>query len=302
MRKERLIIYLITLLALTGCEGVRLPSYDQQIVVEGWIENEGFPVVMLTTTVPVNSVKDSVGLKEHIIRWGKVTISDGESEVILTGRKDDRYFPPYVYTTSKMRGETGKDYYLTVEYSGRKVTAVTSIPEPVPLEYVRIHEVKESGEDVGSKRYQLIGGLKDNRDRKDYYKVFTKVHGQDSSFVSSFLGLTDDAILSDEIREIPINRGYVHWKEKNYFKSGDIVSVRFCTLTSQGYEYWSDFEEIQSLSQNPFFPITTDIRSNIQGGLGYWTGYGSTYYSLEIGTESSAIQDSEVTLEGILSR
>ena len=291
MRKESLIIYLISLLALIGCEGVQLPSYDQQIVVEGWIENGGFPVVILTTTVPVTSVKDSMDLKEYIIRWGKVTVSDGENDVILSGRKDDRYFPPYIYTTSRMKGEAGKDYHLTVEYSGRKVTAVTTIPEPVPLEYLRVHEMQGSGEDIESKQYQLIGGLKDNRDRKDYYKVFTKVHGKDSSYVSSFLGLTDDAILSDEIREIPVNRGYRHWKKKNYYKFNDIVYVRFCTLTAQGYEYWSDFEEMQSLSQNPLFPITTDIRSNIQGGLGYWTGYGSTYYTIEIGAESSDLQN-----------
>ena len=290
MRNKSFIIYLLLLLALIGCEGVRLPSYDQQIVVEGWIENGGFPVVILTTTVPVSSsVKDHTDLKKYVIRWGKVTISDGENDVILTGRKDDRYFPPYVYTTSRIKGEVGKDYHLTVEYSGRKVTAVTSIPQPAPLEYVKVLEVHDSGGSSESKKYQIVGGLKDDRSRKDYYKVFTKIYGQDSSFVSSFLGLTDDAILSDEVREIPVNRGYgqLDGRKETYFKFGDVVQVRFSTLTPQGYEYWSDFEEIQSLSQNPFFPITTDIRSNIQGGLGYWTGYGSTYYTLEIGIESS---------------
>ena len=62
----------------------------------------------------------------------------------------------------------------------------------------------------------------------------------------------------------------------------DIVDIRFCTLDHKSWEYWSDFEEIQSLSRNPFFPVTTDIRSNIEGGLGYWAGYGSTYYTIEI--------------------
>ena len=91
-------------------------------------------------------------------------------------------------------------------------------------------------------------------------------------------------MLSDGIEEIPINRGFGQLDGKNdpYFKSNDIVHIRFCTLTQKGWEYWSDFEEIQSLTQNPFFPITTDIRSNIKGGLGYWTGYGSNYYTLEI--------------------
>ena len=285
MKNCRLLIFIMMLLAFSGCEGGMLPSYDPQIVVEGWIEDDGYPVVILTTTVPVNdSVQDSTDLKDYIIRWGKVTVSDGEKEVVLAGRKDDRYFPPYIYTTSKIKGEVGKEYHLRVEYSGRTVTAVTSIPEPAPLEYIRMHEVTDKEIQADLKRYQLIGGLKDKKDRKDYYKVFTKVQNQDSTFVSSFLGLTDDAVLSDAIEEIPINRGFGQLDGKNdpYFKSNDIVHIRFCTLTQDGWEYWSDFEEIQSLTQNPFFPITTDIRSNIKGGLGYWTGYGSNYYTLEI--------------------
>jgi hypothetical protein len=71
-------------------------------------------------------------------------------------------------------------------------------------------------------------------------------------------------------------------KEDKYFSLNDIVDIRFCTLDQKSWEYWSDFEEIQSLSRNPFFPVTTDIRSNIEGGLGYWAGYGSTYYTIEI--------------------
>ena len=282
---KHILTYMILFLALIGCEEVRLPSYDQQIVVEGWIENDGYPVVILTTTVPVNSsVKDSTDLKDYLIRWGKVSISNGEKEVVLSGRKDDRYFPPYIYTTSRMKGEVGKEDQLSVESGGRTVTASTTIPEPATLEYLRVQEVQDDGNDPGSGRYQIIGGLRDNKDRKDYYKVFTKVHLQDSSYVSSFLGLTDDAILGDGIKEIPINRGFgqIDWKNENYFKLNDIVQVRFCTLTQEGWEYWSDFEEIQSLSKNPFFPITTDIRSNITGGLGYWTGYGSTYYTVHI--------------------
>jgi hypothetical protein len=33
--------------------------------------------------------------------------------------------------------------------------------------------------------------------------------------------------------------------------------------------------------QNPFFRYSTSIRSNINGGLGYWAGYGAREYLLE---------------------
>ena len=287
MRGYRIILLILQLLVFSSCRDAILPSYDPQIVVEGWIENDKAPIVMLTTTVSINgSVKDSSDLKEHIIRWGKVTVSDGEKEVVLAGRRDDRYFPPYIYTTSKIKGEAGKTYQLIVEYSGRTVTSSTTIPSPVPLEYIRTEKVQEGTADSPTDKYILIGGLKDNKETKDYYKVFTKIQGTDSSFVSSFLGLTDDVIITNDIQEIPINKGFsFNSSTENHFTSEDTVLIKFCTLGQKSWEYWSDFEEIQSLSDNPFFPVTTDIRSNIEGGLGYWAGYGSTYYTIEVGSQ-----------------
>lgn len=283
MRLGSKICILFFLLAISGCQDAILPPYDSQIVVEGWIEQDRAPIVLLTTTVSIDgSIKDNSNLKDHIIRLGKVTVSDGEKEVILKGRKDDRYFPPYIYTTSRLKGEAGKTYYLTVEYKGRRVTAYTTIPDPVPLEYIRCERINNNKTDSTGK-YVIIGGLRDNPETKDYYKVFTKVQGRDNTFESSFLGLINDAIITEEIHEIPINKSTnLSGKIGHPFEPNDVVQIKFCSLDQISWEYWSDFEEIQSLSRNPFFPITTDIRSNIKGGLGYWAGYGSTYYNIRI--------------------
>ena len=270
------------LLCLTGCAEVGLPQPVPQIVVEGWIEDGYNPIVMLTTTVPIGeSVTDLKELEKFVINWGKVTISDGENSVVLTGRRDDDYFPPYIYTTSSMTGQAGKTYTITVEYSGRTVTAQTTIPGDAPLEYIKVVASEENPDN-----FQLVGGLKDNRNSKDYYKFFVKVSGKDSTYVSSFLGLTDDAVLQDkiEIAELPINNGSRRSDQRmtTYFSAEDRVIVKFCTLDQTSWQYWNDFEEIQSLSRNPFFPVSTSIRSNVKGGLGYWAGYGSRYYVVSI--------------------
>lgn len=266
---------------LTGCDStVHLPESDPQIVVEGWIEDGNFPIVMVTTTVPVNEViTDKSQLEEHVVNWAKVTISDGDREVVLTGQKNSNYFPPYIYTTLFMKGKSGKTYDIKVEYSGRTVTASTTIPSPKELEYIKVRRSKEK-----EGMYYLVGGLKDNPATKDYYKLFTKVRNKDSYYVSSFLGLTDDDSLKEGLNEIPINNGVGKIDEQltAYFTSEDFIQVRFCTLDRTSWMYWSDYEEVQSLSSNPFFPISTDIRSNIKGGLGYWAGYGSTYYKVSI--------------------
>ena len=58
--------------------------------------------------------------------------------------------------------------------------------------------------------------------------------------------------------------------------------VRFSTLDYASFCYWEDFEDILTLSRNPFFPVSKKVRSNVSSGYGYWAGYGSSYYKVSI--------------------
>lgn len=271
--------YLIGLLVAIGCYDVKLPEADQQLVVDGWIESGKGPVVMITTTVPVENVIGSEDdLKKYVVVWGKVTVSDGDKEVVLTGMKNDDYFPPYIYTTSSIKGEAGKTYSIKVEYGGRTATAVTAIPKTVPLENLKVR--RGNNNDDG---YYITATLKDNPDTKDYYKVFIKRNGKDSTYVPSFLGLINDEVLDSCEDEIPVNNAIDNMDktQSTLFSADDHIQIRFCTLDEASYNYWSDFDDI-SMSRNPLFPVTSRIRSNISGGLGHWSGYGSSYYRVSI--------------------
>src|SRR5690606_24305899 len=109
-------------------------SYQPNFVVEGWIEEGGYPHVILTHNLPFFTKVDSAQLSEIVIRWAKVSVSDGTDTEILTSRKDDRYFPPFLYRGSQLKGEVGKVYTLTVEYAGHVLSAQTSIPNPVNID------------------------------------------------------------------------------------------------------------------------------------------------------------------------
>ena len=277
---KRLLVFI--LLVLAGCSDAVIPYYPPHLVIEGWIEAGRSPVVMVTTSVPVTDEKrDISSLEENMVRWATVSVSDGENEVFLTGQYDKDYFPPYIYTSSWITGEVGKTYRLKVKYSGRAVEAETVIPAPHALEYVR-------PEKISDENYVISVGLKDNETTKDYYKSFVKVAGKDSVFRSAFLGLVDDAVLQDGINDMQIFNGFApSGLEKDvqmYFKEGEKVALRFCTLGQDAFQYWTDFDDVASLSRNPFFPVTKKIRSNIKGGLGYWAGYGSSYYVVECTT------------------
>jgi hypothetical protein len=275
----RCVAYLICLLLSVGCSEVKLPESAQQLVIDGWIETGKGPVVIVTTTVPVESViGDEEDLKKHVVTWGKVTVSDGERDVVLTGMINDDYFPPYIYTTSSIKGEAGKTYSIKVEYSGRTATAVTTIPEAAPLKNIKVRRGKSNYEG-----FYITACLKDNPQTKDYYKVFIRKAGKDSTYTPSFLGLIDDEILNGNEDEIPVNNSIDNMdkKQSTLFSGDDDVFIRISSLDRAAFDYWSDFDDI-TMSRNPLFPVTSVIRSNINGGLGHWSGYGSSYYRVSI--------------------
>ena len=126
----RVMIVLALSFLLGGCSQDASTSSQSQLVVEGWIDAGGFPVVKLTRTIPLSDKELALdSLSRYIDRWAKVTISDGERTEVLAGRYDKKYFPPFIYTTYDMRGEAGREYVLRVEASDGKVAeARTRIP------------------------------------------------------------------------------------------------------------------------------------------------------------------------------
>ena len=116
-------------------------------------------------------------IENYIVRWGKVTISDGTDSVILTGGYDNDFFPPYKYTTFKMTGQAGKTYTLTAEYRGKKATAVTTIPQPVELD--SLHVVRSESDTL----FYIKAFFEDNPDERNYYGLFSKRHGKDKAFL-----------------------------------------------------------------------------------------------------------------------
>jgi hypothetical protein len=271
---------MIVCLCCFGCTDAKIPAAESGLVVEGWIENGRHPVVIVTTSVPTTTeYQDWESLYDHLVRWAKVTISDGEQSVVLTGKYSDDYFPPYIYTTARIMGEVGKTYWLTVEYEDMVATAVTTVPEPVELEYVKVKEV-EAG-------YKIVAGIRDDKTVKNYYRFFTMVEGVDSTYAPSLLGLIDDAVLTEDVNEAFVNGQYMAMTDSikrpptQYLKD-DVVRIRFSNMDEQAFNYWTDYDDIASLAASPFFPVNKKIRSNVSSGMGCWAGYGSSYYRVSI--------------------
>ena len=272
----------VAVAALCACEKEStLGEYQQTLVVEGWIENDDFPVVIVTKTMPVSSEFQYAGnLEDYLVRWAKVTVSDGETSVVLTGRYDEMYFPPYVYTTSRIRGEVGKTYYLTVEYEDFCATASTTVCEPPDVESFRVDKCADN-----DTLYQITARFRDRPQEKNYYQLFTKVGEKTRHYLGSFLGSIDDEGLKEGLTELPVYRGHMMDEEDYtpYFCKGEKVSVKFAQLDADAYRFWDQYTKSESLSSNMFLSVPASMPSNIKGGVGYWSGYGAVNAHFVVG-------------------
>ncbi len=268
-----LLLLLLASFMLSACDADYIIHEEPQLVVEGWIESGGYPHVIVTTTIPVSEERKNIDqISDYIVRWAKVTVSDGEREVVLSGFADKSVTPPYIYRTTEMKGEVGKTYTLKVEYEDFVATATTTIPEIVPIKDIKLNKVKDSDE-----QYTMTLSFDDPAPKGNYYKVFSAPTPNSRQFLSSYLSVLSDEVLGGHV-DVEVYPGHTTLDMENFdlfFKKHDAVSVRLCSIDEASYHFWRDFSDIQSFGRNYLLPYSKGIRTNMVGAYGYWCGYGS---------------------------
>lgn len=259
--------------------------FEPQIAVEGWIDDGEPATVILTQMLPYNNSTESgpMDMKDIPIRWATVSVSDGEKTEMLVGQIDTNYTPPYVYSGSSIKGVPGRTYTLTVKYSGRTLVAETTVPEPV---HVDRYEVSPSL--TCDTLYSIRIYFRDDPDRKNFYKAFTKVKNTDKRYFAAFMGDISDEVLGEDAYMI-INRAFRHtrlYEHTPFFKPEDTVYVKFTQVPEAGFEFWSSYENEVTSGANILFPNTSDLKSNISGGRGIWCGYGTDIVEIVIKDEA----------------
>lgn len=272
MNTKNIIIILLSALLLS-CSGDYLPEQNDELVVEGWIEDNGFPVVILSKNINIsNKYQPLDSLSGCIVRWAKVTVSDGEKSVVLTGRYTHGYMPPYIYTTSHFRGEAGKTYQLTVEYDDFHATATTTIPKTQKIDELTVERCAQS-----DTLYQISLRYNDDETEQNYYQIFTRVGGRNvRQYLAAYLGTIDNRVVKPKTK-IPVYRG----RDINtldytpYYTINDTVAVKFAHIDRTSYNFWYDYTRNLTTAGNMFFATAASLRSNIIGGTGYWCGMGA---------------------------
>ena len=280
MKHIECIICMLLLMLLSACQSPYTTPLQEEIIVEGWIESGSGPVVILTKSMILEEMQSQTE-GDVLLPWAKVTISDGIDSVVLTGGINHDYFPPYVYTTSHMKGEAGKTYWLRVEYGNRVAMAKTTIPYPQALEGLQVSKASDS-------LYQITASFIDNPISKDYYLFQTRIFNKENRYYPAFLGLIDDELLKDDVLFRHQVQPGIHFMTagvdnyRPYYKEGDSVLIKFSKIDEVSYRVQQSINEIVAFSSNPAFVTDLDLYSNIDGGSGFWCGYGVTQYRVVI--------------------
>lgn len=275
-------ILMVTLL-LVACR--QEPIDHSKMVVEGWIDADKHPIVMLHTSYSLDAASDPDNtqlvdvLEEHMILFGKVVLFDGEDSVTLIGRVDTNYLPPYIYTTTRMRGEVGKTYTLHATYKDRSAYSQTHIPDIAKFDSIRVSSQNKKMNVIGyanhlekNQPYIIMARTTKNRQFKICpMGAFRATDTQQMITINNPIDFTDEGMLLQTL-----------------FPQTDSVDIviKFAKVGEAEFQFWDSFIA-QNMTQGIFFMEThSNIISNIQGGNGYWCGMGGSEYVIDLEKDS----------------
>lgn len=269
-----------TLLLTLSCSdtlNIDIPVHESQVVVEGWIESGDMPRILLTRSAPYFSAIDSHNIRDYVVSTATVTITTDSIVDFCIFKPGSRYFPPYYYLGNQTTGLVNKSYFLEIFADGKRITATTTIPEPVGLDSVWF-ELNDDSDSLG-----LIWiRFRDPAGEDNYYRTLTQRKGIDADYVPTLTtAFRDDYYEGKEMTlALRKGKGVLDPSNEQYFRLGDTIDLKFCTMDKQSYDFWNTYQVEIINSANPFATSNAKIKSNIVGGYGIWGGYGLTKYRI----------------------
>lgn len=272
------ISFLIFAVSCTRDVEIEIDAASDQIVVEAGIENGKAPFVFLTKSVAIYGDFDFNNLQEYLITNALVTVSNGTITDTLVPTVNLTTTPPLYYTPSNpsFLGEFGKSYSLTIEVDGKKLTSSTTIPELVELDSVWIYE------EAGRPGDGFVWGHLNDPDTSGNSYFWKQRMPSEPEFIAPLGAAFNDRIINgqefDFFFQKPFdqNEDDIDPRDAIYYKITDTVIVKFSAIDNASLDFWRTLDMSKSNGGNPFAAPITPI-TNIQGGLGVFTGYAVSY-------------------------
>lgn len=280
MFKLGCILLVLFLLSCTNEVELDQPHYESKIVVDGYIESNGFANVFLTRSSPFLTEYDSASVRATFLNSATVTLtcSNGDSE-ILTLFRQNTFFPPFVYRTTRMKGISGESYSLNVLYNGKTITSTTTIPEPPTMTAFEMESKTDSSglirigmEKVSGVTCYAFVQYKSIKADQNFHPAGVPVYKMDGlNEVGSLYVIRCDE--NNLFLVNPTKSDYSGWP-KGLFSIKDTILVKFGLVDVASYQVLKSLFADESVRNNPFAFNSAGIQSNIVGGIGRWTGIG----------------------------
>ncbi len=260
---------LLLVALMCACHGSTPDSVAPKLVVEGWINSGGYPEVLLNMSIVPTENEGSVS--ESVIRWGVVTLSDGEREIILTGGPDNSFFPPYHYYSFDMKGEPGRTYTITASYKGLTATSAVTMPVPPHIDAIDVTPV----EGIDTLRHITVR-FKAPEDCPAYYHLTAKLHSNDGREYPCMLGTHEATVPCKEV-SLPVYRGHGSATTGKYeadMPVGETVTVTLARVSREVFLFWRAYDNASLVDGSIFVGSPGSLPSNVEGGYGVWSAQG----------------------------
>ena len=332
------LICLVSLILYSCQEEITLDltQAENKLVVEGTIEPGYPPYIFLSTNqgyfdeIDINTYNDLfVNDADTVKVW--CYNESGEKEIRFLQSIEGLDSLPPIYTdidyinnpTNYMFSKEERTYYLEIKWKNKIITAETFIPKSTPLDCLWVEQSETNDNDykceiraiytdpadkqnnilIKSKRMQHYTFNKDScktKNKSDFPLLLVDA-GSDvlingESFATYFPkpnengGFPSGKYNSAHTKEC--SDGTILELEK------DIVLIKFSQIDEPSLKFWRGLVRQAGTNGNPFAePL--NLVSNINGGLGIWTGYSPVYYKVPIVEDTTIFEQYTPNLEDI---
>jgi len=298
------------------------PPIPEKLVVQGSIEPGFPPYVILTRNQGYFETIDSSTYNNLFISDAEITVFklDGNETIDSIELSYELIGTIPVFTNLDFTidwtnfSQEGFRYNLEINWNESLVTSSTTIPHSTPLDSIWIEET----EDINDNKYKCeinakytdpdtIGNnILIRSKRVEHWKIDTLTtpptltNEKDNSLLLVDCG--PDVLINGESFETNFPRvselggfpsgSYRTFKYKKYQDTTtlgqdsilipeDLVLIKFCQVDLAAMKFWRGVVRNSISGGNPFAE-PMNLSSNINGGLGSWTGYGTRYYLVPI--------------------
>lgn len=275
----KLLLFLGLINIITSCQkdiDIKLPDYQEKLVVEASIETGQPARVLLSITAPFFGGTDFSDPTKFFVKGAFITVSDGS---LIDTLKELIPGTGYLYVGTKILGQIGSNYHLVIKYNENSYSGITSILNPVALDSVYFKGEKDS---LGF----CWGHLTEPAGQGNNYRWFAKRITKDQFFAAPFNSAFDDKFIDGQSFEFSYERPpqpdqqQTNENDPNagFYKVGDTVIVKFCTIGQDEYLFWRSYYSNKASNGNPF-SAPSNLRSTISGEnvIGTFCGYSPSF-------------------------